>query len=270
MDTVTRKQDAPGVSAHGFSAAEWGARVDLATLYQMLDLMIGWEEGIYTHATLRIPGDANHMLIKRHELLYSEVTAYNLVRVPIGAEIDESFGVNRPGVVTHSGALAARDDINCTIHCHTEAGLALAAHSVGLRMLSQNSLRFWKRIGFHDYEGLVSDHEEGVRIAAALQPDKIVLILRNHGLLIVGNTVRDAFERTRDLLIAARMQLTLEATGAPLLEVDPEICDLVVRQWEDHDRGRGTADWPAWKREIERERPYAISPHTPRTQAEEA
>ncbi|NJR80596.1 aldolase [Sphingomonas sp. 36D10-4-7] len=242
----------------GFSEEEWSARVDLATLYHMLDLLVGWEEGIYTHAVLRIPGDDAHMLIKRHELLYGEVTAENLVKVPIGADVDESFGVNRPGLVTHSGALSAREGINCSIHCHTEVGLALAAHAGGLRMLTQNALRFWRRVGYHDYEGLVTDHEEGDRIASALRPDNIVLVMRNHGLLIVGNTVRDAFERTRDLLIAARTQLTLEASGAPVVEVPPETCDLVVRQWEEHDRGRGTADWPAWKRKIERERPSAV------------
>lgn len=240
------------------STAEWEARTDLSALYHMLDLLLGWQEGIYTHTALRVPDQPDMMLIKRHELLYSEVTPSNLVKVPIGADIDESYGVNRPGVVTHSGALAASPDINCSVHCHTNEGLALSAHGVGLRMLSQNALRFWKRIGYHEYEGLVSHHDEGDRIASALRPDNIALIMRNHGLLIVGRTARDCFERTRDLLTAARMQLTLEATGAPVVEVEPAICDLVVKQWAEHDSGRGTADWPAWKRMLAKQRPHAL------------
>jgi ribulose-5-phosphate 4-epimerase/fuculose-1-phosphate aldolase len=231
-----------------FTEAE--ARDELAALYHLLDEHVGRQEGIYTHVTLRVPRQLDHMLIKRHIDLYSEVTAENLVKVPIGADVDESFGVNRPGVVLHSGALSARADVNCAIHVHTDAGLAFAARKTGLRMITQNALRFWNRIGYHDYEGLVVDSGEGARISQALGERNLVLIMRNHGLLIVGATVRDAFERTRDLLIAMRVQLMIEATGDELVEVPPEICDKVVLQWEEHDRGRGSADWPAWRRRL--------------------
>jgi ribulose-5-phosphate 4-epimerase/fuculose-1-phosphate aldolase len=165
--------------------------------------------------------------------------------------LDENSGVNRPGYVLHSGVLAARDDVNCAIHIHTKVGLALSAHKRGLRMMTQNSIRFYDRIGYHHYEGLVVDAQEGARIAGALGPSNIALVLKNHGLVIVGATVRDAFERTRDFLIAAESQLMLEATGADIDEVPPLLCSAVVKQWEDHDRGRGSADWPAWRRMLD-------------------
>lgn len=257
-DSVDSEVISRPVENEGTPITERNARSDLSALYHMIDLLVGWQEGIYTHISMRLPDQPDMMLIKRHELLFSEVTPTNLVKVPIGADIDESYGVNRPGVVTHSAALMARDDINCSVHIHTEEGLALSAHPVGLRMLCQNALRFWNRVGYHDYEGLVSRHDEGQRISANLGERNIALVLRNHGLLIVGDTPRDCFERTRDFLLAARMQLTLEATGAQLKEINPEICDLVVEQWAAHDSGRGKADWPAWKRMLARQRPEAI------------
>lgn len=234
-----------------WSEAERNARVELAALYRLLEMHCGLGDGIYTHVTLRIPDQPDHMLIKRHELLFREVTASNLVRVEIGADVDERAGVNRGGVVLHSGALSSRVDINCAIHVHTDAGVAFSAHAGGLRMMTQNAARFWRRVGYHDYEGLVVDRDEADRVAKALDPDNVVLILRNHGLLVVADTVRNAFERTRDLLIAARTQLMLEATGAPILDLSKELCDIAADQWREHDKERGLADWPAWKRLLE-------------------
>lgn len=227
---------------------ESAARVELAALYHLLDRQVGWQEGIYTHATLRVPGEPDKMLIKRYDLLYSEVTASNLVKIPVGADVDESSGANRPGVILHSGAMTARSSINCAIHVHTDEGLAFSAHGRGLRMMTQNALRFWKRIGYHDYEGLVVQLDESERVAEALGEDNIALVMRNHGLLIVGPTPRDAFERMRDLLTSIRTQLLLEASGAEIREIAPAMCDLVVEQWRAHDAGRGQADWPAWLR----------------------
>lgn len=242
--------EAEQTSRGDIAADEWAARVELAALYHLLDRHVGWHDGIYTHATLRVPGEPDKMLIKRFDLLYCEVTASNLVKIAIGADVDESSGANRPGVILHSGAMAAREDINCGIHIHTNEGLALSAHANGLRMITQNSLRFWNRIGYHPYEGLVVNIDESERVAEALRPDNIVLVMRNHGLLVVGHTPRDAFERTRDLLTATRTQLLLEASGADMVAIEPDLCDVVVKQWEAHDRGRGKADWPAWLRTL--------------------
>lgn len=246
------KQDGPVVTARAeVPLKEQEARIELAALYRLLELHFGYQDGIYTHASLRIPGESRQFLIKRHSLLYREVSASNLMKVPVDGNLDENSGVNRPGYVLHSGVLAARGDVNCAIHIHTKVGLALSAHKRGLRMMTQNSIRFYDRIGYHHYEGLVVDAQEGARIAVALGPRNIALVLKNHGLVFVGATVRDAFERTRDFLMAAESQLMLEATGADIDEVPPHLCSAVVKQWEEHDRGRGSADWPAWRRMLD-------------------
>jgi ribulose-5-phosphate 4-epimerase/fuculose-1-phosphate aldolase len=227
------------------------ARVALAALYRLIDLQYGSGEGIYNHISMRVPGEPQWFLIKSHSLLYREVTASNLIKVELDADLDESSHVNRPGYVLHSAILSARPDVNCAIHMHTNIGIAMSAHRSGLRMMSQNALRFYKRLGYHAYEGIVEDWSERDRIVAALGPHNIAVMLRNHGMVIVGATARDTFERARDLMIACDTQLRLEAAGAEIVEVPVEICERVATQYLAHDRGRGAADWPAWVRMLD-------------------
>jgi ribulose-5-phosphate 4-epimerase/fuculose-1-phosphate aldolase len=228
------------------------ARLYLAALYRLIDRHFPSTDGIYNHITLRLPERTDRFLIKCHEHLYEEVTASNLVIADMTKDLDEGSHINKPGFILHSTILRARPDVNCIVHIHSIVGLAMAAHGKGLRMLSQNALRFYKRIGSHAYEGITDDPSEGPRIAAALGSDNIVLVLQNHGLAIVGRTPREAFERTRDFLIACETQFLLEAAGAPTIEISTDICERTVRQYLAHDSGRGSADWPAWLRHLER------------------
>jgi len=244
----------PEPSGSGLSAAEHAARVDLAAAYRLVDRFWGGADGIYNHLSLRAPGEPTQFLIKPHALLYREVTASKLVKVDLTQDLDEAAGVNRPGFVLHSGVLAARPDVNCVIHLHTALGIAMSAHPRGLRMMSQAAIRFWRRVGYHDFEGITEDTGERERITARLGQNH-ALFLRNHGLVVVGATVRDAFERTRDLLMACESQLMLEAAIADPVEVSDEICASMVQQLEAHDAGRGKADWPAWRRLLDAEQP---------------
>ncbi len=226
---------------------EWAARLDLAAAYRLIDHFFPTTDGIYNHLSLRVPGAPDCFLIKQHASLYREVKASNLIKVALDRELDEKAGVNRPGFVLHSGVLASRPDVNCVVHMHTPLGIAMSAHRHGLRMMSQAAIRFYRRVGYHDFEGVTEHADERVRIAAALGSNH-VLFLRNHGIVVVGATVRDAFERTRDLMTAIESQLLLEAATADIVEVSDSVCEATVRQLERHDAGRGSADWPAWRR----------------------
>ena len=252
MVTAAMRPDAPASAPLPDIVDEASARLHLAALYRLIDRHFPSTDGVYNHCTLRVPGQPGLFLIKRHALLYEEVTASNLVCADMTCDLDERSHVNRPGFVLHGAILRARPDINCVVHIHSTAGLAMTAHGGGLKMLSQNALRFYKRLGHHPYEGITDDDAEGPRIAAALGPDNIAVLLENHGFAITGRTPRDAFERTRDLLIACEAQLMLEASGAPLIEVPEATCERVARQFVAHDAGRGTADWPAWVRHLDR------------------
>jgi ribulose-5-phosphate 4-epimerase/fuculose-1-phosphate aldolase len=235
------------------SAAEWQARIDLAATYQLI-AHYGWGDVIYNHSSMRVPGEERKFLIKRHELLYTEVTPANLVKVSMDDDLDESSGVNRPGFTLHGGVLAARPDVNCAVHVHTETGMAISGLQHGLRMVSQAAIRFYNRTGYHAYEGITEDFGERARINKALGNNR-ALIMRNHGLLTVGKTAREAFVLMKSLLEAAHIQLTMEATGGALVEIPPEICEKTARQYEHHDSGRGSADWPAYLRMLDKINP---------------
>jgi len=230
---------------------EWQARVELAALYRLMDLHYGFGEGIYNHISMRVPDSPGYFLIKPHALMFREVTASSLIKVRLDADLDEAAHVNRPGLTLHGAILNARPDVNCAIHIHSTAGLAMSAHKGGLRMLSQNSIRFYRRIGYHLYQGIVEDFSEREQLTAALGTQNIALMLHNHGLVTVGERARDAFERMRDLIISCETQLMLEATGAEMIEVPAEICERVSQQFVRHDSGRGAADWPAWLRMLD-------------------
>lgn len=234
----------------GMSAEEWQVRVDLAAVYRLC-VLHGWDDVIYNHCSARVPSEPSKFLMKQHELLWDEVTASNLVKVDMNEDLDESAGVNRPGFTLHGGVLRARSDVQCAIHIHTETGMALSGLKHGLRMVSQQAMRFYKRIGYHPYEGITEDFAERERINAHLGMNR-ALILNNHGLLTVGKTAREAFVLMRYLMSAAAIQLRMEATDSELIEVPEEICAKVAAQTEKHDAGRGLADWPAYLRRLDR------------------
>ena len=232
------------------SSAEWQARVDLAAVYRLV-AHYGWDDVIYNHCSMRVPEEPRLFLMKRHELLWTEVTASNLVKVDMDADLDERAGVNRPGFTLHGGVLRGRADVSCAVHVHTRTGMAIAGLEGGLRMVSQEAVRFFGCIGYHAYEGITEDFGERERLIADLG-DNRAMILHNHGVLTVGKTARDAFVLMKHLLEAAEIQLAMQATGAGMIEISPEVCRKTLAQYERHDSGRGSADWPAYLRMLDR------------------
>jgi ribulose-5-phosphate 4-epimerase/fuculose-1-phosphate aldolase len=230
--------------------AEREARVELAALYRLIEQQ-GWGEGIYNHVSLRIPDAPDHFLIKRHDLMYAEVNASNLVRVRMDGDLDEGAGVNRPGFVLHGGVLADRPDVNCALHVHTAEGIAVSADRASLKMVSQYAVRFYGRVGYHDYEGITDGLAERASIARDLA-NHAALFMRNHGVLVVAASAPAAFTRIKDLLEACRIQLMLQASSEQLVEIPAEVCEKTLRQFEKHDNGRGGAEWPAYLRVLDR------------------
>ena len=225
------------------SPAEWQARVDLAAVYRLVEHN-EWAGDIFNHCSMRVPGESRMFLIKRHHLLYTEVTASNLAKVSMDEDLDERSGVNRPGFTLHSGVLGGRADVNCAVHIHTEIGMAISALKSGLRMLSQNAVRFYNRVGYHAFEGITETFDERDRIVKDLGQHR-ALIMHNHGLVTVGATVQEAYKLMKYLYSSARTQLMLEATCKPLIEIPAKLCEEAASQYASHDRGRATADWPA-------------------------
>lgn len=234
------------------TAQEWQARVSLAAVYRLC-VYYGWENHIYNHVALRVPGEEDSFLVKQHRLLFDEVCASNLMKLKIdGSQLGEGQNVNAAGFTIHTAILKARPDINCTLHTHSRPGMALSAHPDGLLPLTQGSMRFYKRLSYHDYEGISVDMDEATRLRNDLGETNRAMILRNHGLLTCGLDTSDALTLMRYLVTACEIQLSLLATGCkPSLPSDA-VCEHAARQWEQHDIKGGQADWPAYIRLADR------------------
>ena len=175
------------------SAEEWQLRIDLAACYRLVALY-GWSDLVFTHLTARVAGPEHHFLINPYGLMFDEITASNLVKVDLECNkiIDSPYPVNRAGFVIHSAVHAVREDVQCVMHTHTRAGIAVSAQKNGVLPISQQSTFVLASLAYHGYEGVAIRDDEKARLQANLG-DANYLMLRNHGLLTCGKTVADAF-----------------------------------------------------------------------------
>lgn len=235
------------------SGEEWKARVDLAAVYRLC-VHYGWSEHIYNHIALRVPGEPECFLVKKHRLLYEEVCASNLMKLRLDGEpLPGQEKVNPAGFTIHTAVLKARPDLHCTLHFHTIAGMALSANSRGLQPLTQGDMRFYNRLSYHDYEGLATNMDETARLQRDLGATNKAMILRNHGLLTCGATAGEALTLARYLDTSCKVQMTLLAAGCEPLVPSPEVCEHTAQQYERWQTGGGAAeDWPAYVRMADR------------------
>lgn len=234
------------------SEAEREVRTDLAAAYQ-LTAAFGWDDLIYTHISARVPGSEHHFLVNPLGLGFDEITASNLIKIDLAGNIigdnQHGYAPNSAGFVIHGGIHSAREDAGCIMHIHTEAQMALSMLEGGLLPLSQHALRFWGRIGYHDYEGIALTTDERTRFIRDLG-DHAALVLRNHGTLTVGETVAQAFVEMFYLEKSAASQLLAQATGLPLRVPPRDVIELSAKQWQGaFSKG---LEWPALLRRLDR------------------
>jgi ribulose-5-phosphate 4-epimerase/fuculose-1-phosphate aldolase len=212
---------------------EWELRVQLAAAYRIIE-HLGWSELIWTHTTARVPGPEHHFLINPYGLRFDEVRASNLVKVDLKGNVigDQTQEINPAGFVIHSAVHMARPDVQCVMHTHTVAGMAVAALQSGLLPVSMYALGYFERVAYHDFEGPSLDLDERKRLAANLG-DKNILILRTHGLLTCGETVAQAFVRMYRLERACQVQLAAQSTGSPLIIPPRPVCELSAERSDD-------------------------------------
>ena len=230
------------------SEEERQVRIDLAACYRLI-AHYAMDDLIATHISARVPGAQEHFLVNPYGLLFSQVIASNLVKVDLEGRIveDTPYAVNPAGFVIHSAVHAARPDAKCVIHTHTVPGMAVSCLEVGLLPLSQKSLRFYNRIAYHDYEGKSDNIDERERLAVDLGKMN-AMILRNHGLLVCGPSVKWAFKCMMALEKSCKVQLAVMSTGAKITQLSPDVMEHAAKQFErDETPGRaGRPDaWPS-------------------------
>ena len=236
------------------SKEEWEIRVDLAAAYQ-LAAIFKWTDLIYTHFSARVPRSED-FLVNPYGLMFDEITASNLVKVdPHGKVLDDptGLGYNEAGFVIHGCMHEARPEINCVLHTHTRAGVAVSAHKCGLLPISQHAMMVQQQVAYHDYEGIALEMDERSRMARDLGKTSKAMILRNHGLLTLGESVREAFELMYYLDCACQIQIDAMAGGLHNVQLMSQAAaDTAAQQFHRESRPAQQKDWPALLRMLER------------------
>ena len=239
------------------SDAEWQARVDLASCYRLVALF-GWDDLVYTHISLRVPGEPDHFLINPYGLFFDEITASSLIKVDHACQPlhDTAYPVNPAGFIIHSAVHDGRPDVACVLHTHTLHGVAVSAQQDGLLPLTQHSLFPLSQLRYHTYEGVAVKEGEKARLVDDLGSGNC-MILRNHGLLTCGRHVAEAFQNMYFLEAACRMQVLAQSGGAALLQVPQAIQDEIPAMARTAMRGQGADQlvWPGLRRRLDRRNP---------------
>ena len=258
------------------SAGEWDLRVNLAACYRLV-ARYGMTDLVYNHITARVPGPEHHILINAYGMLYEEVSASSLIKVDLAGNIIDNgatdYSVNAAGYIIHSAVHEAREDAQCVIHTHTPAGLAVSAMEEGLLPLSQTAMRFHGHLAYHDYEGPAFNRGEKGRLVEHLG-NRNAMILRNHGLLVCGPSIPQAFNLIYWLEQACRIQvqtlscqrplhhagdavvaLTAEALSGMEITLDNEAATNpnVKPGAQKAGSGYGLLEWPALRRALDRQ-----------------
>lgn len=238
------------------SDAEWQLRVDLAAAYRLV-AHFGWDELIFTHLSVRIPGPEHHFLINPFGTMFEEITASSLVKIDMnGEKVDDNpFPVNPAGFTIHSAIHEAREDAQCVMHTHTTEGVAVSTHCEGLLPISQQSLFPLSDLAYHDYEGIAVRDDEKARIVRDLGTANY-MILRNHGLLTCAPTIADAFLSMYILQRACEIQVAALAGNRPLTPVPQSIIDKIQGEGNKVTSSQGgMLAWPGLLRKLDRINP---------------
>jgi ribulose-5-phosphate 4-epimerase/fuculose-1-phosphate aldolase len=240
------------------SEAEWNTRVNLAACYRLMPLF-GLSDLVYNHITARIPGEEGRLLINPYGFMYEEITASSLITIDVDGNVllnplEGTYGVNAAGYVIHSAVHAARHDVQCVIHTHSRAGMAVSALKCGLMPLTQTAMRFHP-VAYHDYQGVAIDLEERKTLASDLGNAE-VMILHNHGLLVASASIAQAFNAVYWLENACRAQVDAMACNTELKLPTQAVIDKTAHLYKPETRRPyGEMEWPAMLRFLDRRDP---------------
>ena len=208
---------------------ERAARVELAACYRIFD-MLGWDQLIFNHITVRVPGPEVRFLINPFGLHYREITASNLLLIDLDGKLLRAtrWPVNQAGFVIHSAIHGAVAQAHCVMHTHTTTGMAVACLRDGLSPHNFYGAMLQGKVAYHDFEGITVEPGERERLVRDIG-EKPAVILRNHGLLAWGPSVPEAFLMLWTLQRACDVQIAASAAGA-LNPILPQAFEQSMRE----------------------------------------
>jgi ribulose-5-phosphate 4-epimerase/fuculose-1-phosphate aldolase len=232
--------------------AEWHTRCELAALYHVIE-HLGWTDLINTHMSARVPGEPNHFLINNYGEMFDEITASSLVKMDIDGNVLSPGGkFNNAGFIIHSGVYKARPDANCVLHTHTRAGAGVSLLRNGLRPISQDHLQVLDDVAYHEY-GVPATAEECEALGKTCQHGSCV-VLMNHGLLTLGETIHGTMMRLYMLERACELELIARALDEPPVMVDEYVQKKAAERMKKMrlTEGYGLNEWKGLVRTVER------------------
>lgn len=237
------------------SDAEWNARLELAAAYRIM-AHYGACDLAHNHLCSRVPDEPDAFLIKHGDSFFDEVNASNLCKFDFeGNPRQEGVPKLRGGgLIIHAGILAARPDINATIHSHTPAIMGVASQKKGLLPINQHAMYFVGNIVYHDFGGFEFDMRQRAPLIHDLG-DKKIALLRNHGSLVCGTTIGGAMVAHNQLEIACQGQIAaLSAGESEIVLVSTEVQEYAREQVKGLSSGRddGGKDWKGMLRMADR------------------
>lgn len=239
-----------------YSEEEWGARVKLAGMYRIF-AHLGWDESIYNHISLRVPGEEGHFLINPFGLHYSEVRASNLVKVDIEGNIigPSDWPINPAGFTFHGAIHEHVEGGHCVMHVHTTPTLSVCCLEEGLSYSNFYSAQLYGKVAYHDFEGITVHLDEGKRIleSAGNSP---VLLLKNHGPVVIGATLAQAFSLMWLVNRACEVQVQSMSMGK-VIEIPTPVLEKCVTDSLNFDPkyGAGEDAFAAMFRLVEKQDP---------------
>uniref|UniRef100_A0A673H880 Gamma-adducin-like n=1 Tax=Sinocyclocheilus rhinocerous TaxID=307959 RepID=A0A673H880_9TELE len=209
LGMVTPINDMFSMESSTMVKGEKQIRCKLASLYRLVDLF-SWAHFTSCYVTVRVSKEQDHILIIPRGLSFAEASASNLVKVNIlGDVIDQgstNLQIDPAGFSPHAAIYSVRPDVRCVIHISTPATAAVSSMKCGLLPISQEALILGD-IAYYNYQGSLDEQEERIELQKALGPSAKVLVLRNHGVVALGETIEEAFHYIYNAQFACEIQV---------------------------------------------------------------
>jgi ribulose-5-phosphate 4-epimerase/fuculose-1-phosphate aldolase len=232
------------------------ARIDLAAALRWA-VRHGLNEGVCNHFSMTVPGREDLFLVNPQGLHWSEITPSDLVMVDFAGKVFEGrHRVEASAFFIHGRLHAGNPRAKVVLHTHMPYATALTSIRDGrIEMCTQNAFRYWKRIAYDDaYGGVALSAGEGDRMCGALG-DKDILFLANHGVVVCGRTVAEAYDDLYYLERTALVQVLAMQTGRPLLNIDPALAESTFKQIADGTNEQALLHFESLKRMLDRDEP---------------
>ena len=201
---------------------------------------LGLHEGVANHFSALLPGSDTQFLLNPRGAHFSRISVSSLLSLDASAAGGSAHPDADPTAwFLHAHLHRLVPHARVILHTHMPYATSLACiDGFELQMLDQSSCRFFRRVAYdRQFGGMFLDDREGPRLVALLADGVSTVFLGNHGVMVVGQTVAEAFDELYYLERVAQLHVYALSTGRPLAVIPDDIAELTCRQWLEYPEG---------------------------------